>query len=182
MAHAGGRPTLLTAETLKDVERYLPTVMYMETVGDYLGVSRQTWRGWLRRGRKEHDRLKKARTKTEPLESEALYLQFFATVKKALAEGEIHDAAVIKKAATEQWQAAAWRLERRFPARWGRRDTTHVILDRLIEAQLAEAERAGQGAPAGTPQGRERGAAANGAAGRLPAGPGHDPVAGGTDP
>jgi hypothetical protein len=176
-----GRPTDLTPEVIKDTAKFLPTVMYLESVGDYLNVSRQTWRGWLRRGRKEYNRIRKARTKTEPLETEALYLEFFTTVKKALAEGEIHDAAVIKKAAAEQWQAAAWRLERRFPARWGRRDTTHVILDKLIEAQLAQAERAGQGAPAGAPPGGERIPATNGVAGQHPNGPGAHSLPGGAD-
>src|SRR5262249_57922855 len=54
-----GRPSLLTPEVLEEVRRLLPTVLYLETVADYLGLSRQTWRGWLRRGRKEHARLAK---------------------------------------------------------------------------------------------------------------------------
>lgn len=106
--------------------------MYLETVGDYLGVSRITWRGWLKRGRKEANRLRNPRAK--PKESEALYLEFFYTYKKALAEGTFFDLGVIKKASEDQydaegklirkgeWQAAAWREERRFPKLWGKKD------------------------------------------------------------
>ncbi len=129
-----GRPTDLTAAVIEDVRRLLPTVLYLETVGDYLGVSRQTWRGWLRRGRAEERRMR--RTGADPDPGEAIYLEFFTTHKKALAEGEIYDAGVIKKAAAEQWQAAAWRLERRFPHRWGRKD--RAISDEDLNREIAE--------------------------------------------
>ncbi len=114
---------MLTPQVIEDVRRLLPTVMYMESVGDYLGVSRMTWRGWLKRGSKERKRIERARNgNKEPKESEKLYLQFFDTVKKSISEGEIFDAGTIKKASAESWQAAAWRLERRFPDRWGRKE------------------------------------------------------------
>jgi hypothetical protein len=132
MAHAGGAPSKLTPEIIEDVRRLLPTVLYMETVGDYLGVERTTWRKWLKRGRAEANRLKNPRAKARP--KEALYLEFFHTYKKGLAEGEIYDLGIIKKAATGsgdtpgQWQAAAWRAERRFPDRWGRKDRHRMEL------------------------------------------------------
>jgi transposase len=115
-----GRPTDLTPEVIEDVRRILPTVMYLESVADYLGISRETIRQWCKRGRKEQKRLRNPKAKQRP--KEAIYLQFIGVYKKALAEGEIHDAGVIKKASLDQWQAAAWRLERRFPGHWGRKD------------------------------------------------------------
>jgi transposase len=132
--HPGGRPSILTPEVIEDFRRLLPTVMYLETVGDYLGVSRMTWREWIRRGRKEHDRLAR-NPRAKPKQKEALYLQFFDCHRKAIAEGQIYDAGVIKRASADQtnaegdvvrqgqWQAAAWRLERRFPKQWGRKDS-----------------------------------------------------------
>jgi hypothetical protein len=142
-----GRPTLLTREIIQDVRRLLPTVLYLESVGDYLGVSPETWRVWVRRGRKEAKRLANPRAK--PRASEALYLEFFATYKKALAEGEIYDLGVIKKASAEQWQAAAWRAERRFPGRWGKKDRVEltgkkggaVQLDVTVDAVVKARER-----------------------------------------
>ncbi len=131
---AGGRPTLLTPQIIEDARRILPTVMYMEAVGDYLGIERTTWRVWLKRGSVEARRLRKPNAKSKP--SESLYLEFFNTVKKALAEGEIHDAGVIKKASAEQWQAAAWRLERRFPDRWGKKDRVEHSGDKARPVQV----------------------------------------------
>lgn len=128
---SAGRPTLLTPSILEDVRRILPTVMYLETVADYIGVHRTTIRLWLKRGRKEDKRLRNPKAK--PKASEALYLQFIIAHKKCLAEGEIHDAGVIKKAASEQWQAAAWRLERRFPDRWGRERNIKVDVNQNVK-------------------------------------------------
>jgi transposase len=113
-----GRPTDLTPEVIEDVRRLLPISLYLETVGNYIGVSRMTIHRWSKRGRQEEKRLRNPRAKPKP--SEAIYLQFCYAYKKGLAEGELYDAGVVKQAAATQWQAAAWRLERRFPERWGR--------------------------------------------------------------
>src|SRR4051794_13944308 len=96
-----GRPTDPTPAEIEDVRRVLPTVLYLETVADYVGVDRFTVRRWLKRGARELKRLKGPRARPKP--GEAVYAEFCAAVKKALAEGEIHDAGVIKKAAAEQW-------------------------------------------------------------------------------
>lgn len=139
--------------------------LYVETVADYVGVSRITLRGWLRLGKAEADRLAKNK-RAKPRASEKVYLEFFYLVRKCLAEGQIYDSGVIKKAeedhydydetTTEKlndegkvverktrrvkkllrrgdWQAAAWRLERRFPDQWGRKDK--MELDLLREAE-----------------------------------------------
>ena len=126
-----GRPTDLTPEVIEDVRRILPTVMYLESVADYLGISRETIRQWCKRGRREQKRLRHPKAKPKP--KEAIYLQFIGVYKKALAEGEIHDAGVIKKASSEQWQAAAWRLERRFHDRWGNQNAELRLLKKEIE-------------------------------------------------
>ena len=51
--------------------------------------------------------------------SESPYLEFSDAVKKGLAQGEYRDLRTILTASGSAWQAAAWRLERRFPERWG---------------------------------------------------------------
>ncbi len=89
------RPTKLTPEIVEDFRRIIPTVMYLETVGDFLGVERTTWRKWLKRGALEAKRLRDPDAK--PKKKEALFLEFFHTYKKAIADGEIHPAGVIKK-------------------------------------------------------------------------------------
>lgn len=154
-ANPVGRPSLLTPEVIEDVRRLLPTCLYLETVADYIGVSRMSFHHWLKRGRKEADRLSKKGAKPRP--REALYAEFFYVHKKSLAEGQLHDLGVIKKASADQvipgtddtppsirkgeWQAAAWRLERRFPQQWGKKERTEVtgknggeLVVRVIEA------------------------------------------------
>jgi hypothetical protein len=113
-----GRPTKLTAEVIEDVQRLMPQALYLETVADLIGVTRRTMYGWLKRGGKEARRLENP--KANPEEAEAIYAEFFLTYKKALAKGQLRDLQIIGKAAEEQWQAAAWKLERRFPDLWGR--------------------------------------------------------------
>jgi hypothetical protein len=128
-----GRPTELTPQILEEIRRVLPTCLYLETVADYLGIHRTTWRKWLARGSKEARRLAQ-NSRAKPRAREARYVEFFYTYKKALAEGLIFDLGVIKKASQDhevknsagetvgvrpgQWQAAAWRAERRFPSCW----------------------------------------------------------------
>jgi hypothetical protein len=111
-----GQPTKLTPELIERVAQLLPQTLYLETVGDALGVSRYTWRGWLKRGAKEAARLSKPGAR--PRAREALYLQFFAAYKKGLAEAEADSVERIRQSGATQWQAAAWLLERRYPQRW----------------------------------------------------------------
>ena len=47
------------------------------------------------------------------------YRQFLDAVARAHACEEVDDLATIKAAAPTDWKAAAWRLERRAPKRWG---------------------------------------------------------------
>jgi hypothetical protein len=162
----------LTPQVLEDVRRLVPTCLYIETVADFIGLDRTTVRKWLKRGAKEHQRLsrnKRARVR----QAEAVYVDLFLIYRKALAEGLIYDLGIIKKAAADQvvtnesgrtvavrpgqWQAAAWRAERRFPEQWGRKDTvvrsdvSQRELDAEIERELERLADARQAEAAGAP-------------------------------
>jgi hypothetical protein len=55
------------------------------------------------------------------------YRQFREAVEKAKAAAEIRDVVLIDKAAQDgSWQAAAWKLERKFPQKWGRVTRTEI--------------------------------------------------------
>lgn len=116
MPAGGGRPTELTPDVLAEVTRVLPVVLYVETLADYIGVTRFTVRNWIKRGKKEEKRLRHPRAK--PCEREAIFLQFFYAIKKAIADGQFHSLQIIRNAAATQWTAAAWLMERRFPEQW----------------------------------------------------------------
>jgi hypothetical protein len=112
------RPILLTPELIAEIEKYLPLCLYVDTVFDYLGVARSTWRLWLQRGRKEERRLARS-PRAKPNPNEALYLEFAGAMRKAMAECQMRALGAIISAAKKNWTAGAWLLERRWPRRWG---------------------------------------------------------------
>jgi len=93
---------------------------YIETAAAYAGISKGALYDWLRRGARELEKAEKDPNYEIPKE-EMKFVRFSQAVEKALAEAEIRDVTVIYEASKEQWQAAAWRLERKFPERWGRK-------------------------------------------------------------
>ena len=102
---------------------------FLEVAGSAAGIHRTTLHRWLRAG-KEQER--------------GRYKRFLDAVTKAQAEGEARDVALIAKAASEDWRAAAWRLERKSPARYGARvqigvqEELNAALDRLKAGLDAE--------------------------------------------
>lgn len=109
MSH--GRPTKLTPEVANRLFLALRRGAFIETAVAMAGIAKSTFYFWLRKG--EHD-LEAGRKATPAA-------QFSDAIKKALAECEVIDLDIIRRASAKHWQAAAWRLERRFPERWGRR-------------------------------------------------------------
>lgn len=81
-----------------------------EIAARYGGVSETSFYEWIRRGGQDAD---------SGLETE--FSQFAAAVKDARADSDMTDLAAIKDAINNgTWQAAAWRLERRYPKDFGR--------------------------------------------------------------
>ena len=118
------RPTKLN----KDIQNKIVTAIkmgnYIETAAAVAGINKTTLYDWLKRGEREKQRVENDSRK-KIRKSEAIYVEFSNAVEKALAEAEARDVMLISKAANTQWQAAAWRLERKFPDRWGRKVIEH---------------------------------------------------------
>ena len=76
----------------------------------YAGISHTTFYNWLERGR----------------QGEEPFLAFLEAVEKAEAQAVVSKVAIIKEAAEETWQAAAWWLERKRPDDWGRRQRMDI--------------------------------------------------------
>lgn len=104
-----GRPTKLSEEIETKIVAAIRGGNYMETAAAFAGISKDTLFAWLRDGE---------RGKSPEL------IKFSDSVKKALAESEVIPLSRISEAGKTNWQAEAWRLERRFPQRWAKREFT----------------------------------------------------------
>lgn len=102
--------TKLNEDTQKAICDVIRAGNYMETAAAYAGINRDTLYEWMKKGRA-------ARTAGR----NNIYSRFVEELELALAQGEVRDLAIIGKAAEQVWQAAAWRLERRMPDKYGRR-------------------------------------------------------------
>ena len=83
-----------------------------EIAAAYNGIGARTYYRWMALGRAAG---------TEPL-----YVAFVEAVELALAEWEARDVLLIGEAAKEDWHAAAWRLERRLPKIYGKRERHEI--------------------------------------------------------
>ncbi len=102
-----GRPTKLTPELQAKILTAVRAGNYVETAAAHAGINKATLYDWLKRGADEES---------------GIYREFSNAIEKAWADAEVMDVLLMSKAAQENWQAVAWRLERRHPDRWGRRE------------------------------------------------------------
>lgn len=143
--HPRGSSPKLTESLIEDISLLLRRGCYVESASAACGISKDTFYRWLKNGKRpEGNRLEK-------LLSDA--------VMRSLAEAEARDLEIIDKAAhgspdvietdpdgnpvldsdgrpivieyglRPNWRASAWRLERKFPERWGRKskvDTNQI--------------------------------------------------------
>ena len=99
------RPKLDPAVTQRIIE-LIRAGNCLEVAATTAGIHRTTLQRWLRNGRDQ---------------ARGRYKRFLISVERAQAECESRDVALIAKAAASDWKAAAWRLERRLPRRYGPR-------------------------------------------------------------
>lgn len=101
-----GRRSMLTPERQSKIVEAITAGNYNEVAARYAGIGEHTFYNWLSRGEAGEDG----------------YVQFMQAVKDAQAQAEVRDVALIARAAETSWQAAAWKLERKYFQRWGRKD------------------------------------------------------------
>ena len=101
-----GRPTKLTAEMQSEIVELLKAGNYIETACAVAGLHKSTFYDWMK--------IADASTHKNK------YTNFSDAVKKAMAWAEARDVAIIARHSEKYWQAAAWRLERKYPDKWGR--------------------------------------------------------------
>lgn len=127
----GGRPSKLTQARKAKLTKALKLGATYKDACAYAGIGFSTFRKWMIKG--------EGSTKGQ-------YRELFDAVKKAEAEAVVGWLSKIEKAAKEgSWQAAAWKLERRYPEAWGRRSPLAVDkpdkgLSPVTPAQIAPEE------------------------------------------
>lgn len=103
-----GRKTKLTNEIQEQICKYVRLGIPLKFAAEACGIGERTIYYWIERGKKS---------------TRGKYLQFLQSIKKAEAESIIKDVAILEKSAHEgSWQAAAWKLERRYPEFFGKKE------------------------------------------------------------
>jgi hypothetical protein len=91
---------------------------YKREAARHAGISESTLEKWTERGANERRHISRG---GKPRKRESAYLHLIGLIEKAMADAQLADLALITKAAQGgAWQAAAWKLERRNPSKWGR--------------------------------------------------------------
>lgn len=127
----------ISDEIIEKVANAMRAGAYVETAAAINGISKQTLYAWFKKGNEKPN---------------SIYKRLIDAVEKAQAEGEMRDLLNVDKSAMGRdfqyernkdgslalngegnpivkstgslasWQASAWRLERKFPRKWGRLD------------------------------------------------------------
>lgn len=110
------RPSKLTPEVEEKILNAVGTGSSFAGAAGYAGIDASTFHRWMQRG--DPDAKERA---------DAPFRTFRRKVEQARDEAEVRDITLIAKAGKTDWRAAAWRLERRMPERYGRAATTEVL-------------------------------------------------------
>ncbi|HXM86142.1 MAG TPA: hypothetical protein VN889_00775 [Solirubrobacteraceae bacterium] len=110
-----GRPTKFTPEVAAKIIQAAQAGVYPAVAAAFAGVSTSTLDGWLHEAAADIDAGRET-----PLSV------FSEEIVRIVAQTEVAALARIRAAMAEDWRAAAWFIERRFPERWSKRDTRHV--------------------------------------------------------
>lgn len=112
-----GRQTKLTPQVRAAICQRIAAGNHKNVAAVSCGVDPATFYEWIARGEgRDPDR---AQT--------PLYADFAEAVKKAEADAEVRNVALIEQAAGKEWTAAAWWLERKFPERWAKKQEAPAI-------------------------------------------------------
>lgn len=113
-----GRPTKLTEARKKKIVAAIRKGNFAQIAAAANGITEQTYYNWLKRGSEDA-------AADDPDRQGSIYAEFFEAVKSAEAEAELKKVDGLNTTATG-WQRHAWWLERRFPKRWGQKQSLEL--------------------------------------------------------
>lgn len=126
-----GRPILLDPDLATTVSSLLRRGMTQTDACDAAGLARSTFYSWISRARTLRDRIATPDTEgpiqpSDLTAEEVQLLDFLDAVTGARARAKGDALGAIRAGMADDWRAAAWFLERSFPAEYGRRDALLV--------------------------------------------------------
>jgi len=123
-----GRPTKWNPARQEAICGYLREGLPLETCAQLAGINRSTILSWKAKGREG----------IEP------YDEFYRAVNQATADAERVLLADIRRASRDrnQWQAAAWILERRHPTQYGYKREIKVEVEGSVDLTVSPIDRA----------------------------------------
>ena len=128
----GRKTKLLSPKVRETILEYISKGNYIKTACMAAGISHASYCNWLNRA--EH---------SGGNDEERVYVEFFEELKKAEAKSEADTIARVHDAGSDKrnWPADMTRLERKSPARWGRRLELEVGPSKVLLALQDEARR-----------------------------------------
>ena len=112
-----GRPTKLTQARHDKIVRDIRAGNFAQVAAVASGITEQTYYNWLTRGQADL-------ASDDPDTHGSIFARFFEAVKRAEAEAEVKQLAALQR--DDKWQRRAWWLERRFPKRWGQKQSLEL--------------------------------------------------------
>lgn len=157
------RPPKISEDVIATIVKAARRGLHEEAMAALAGVSRSTMREWLRRGRRELERVESGPPQCRVRTSEALYADLSARVERALTDWQAEQVAAIHEVGqgyvavttvtrtltrgdgavettttetrkpVRAWQAALELLRRRFPEMWDRGQVPPIPEDEQID-------------------------------------------------
>lgn len=121
--------TSITPALVKEICHIVEAGNFPDVAAAYFGVSPHQFSSWLSQGRKllrRYSAGERISLKEEP------YILLIMGLQKATAKAEIDGISTINSHSESDWKAAAWKLARLAPERWG--ESTEVNVNAKIES------------------------------------------------
>jgi hypothetical protein len=121
-----GAPVKLTPDVHAAIVAHVAAGNYYGVAAEAAGIDPRTFKRWRDQGAEDLE-----------LGLETPFALLSEALARAQAEAESRMVRILESHALEDWRAAAWRLERRAPERWARRDkvdqtVTHISRPRDV--------------------------------------------------